>query len=65
MYIPDAEIEFGSNAPSPDRGKFGIPWKVSSARAKEDFGFSLMPVEEAVLVHINNARTEAGLEPVC
>ncbi len=61
-YIPDAEINFGDTPPLPDRGKFGIPWKVSSARVGEDFGFSLMPVEEAVLIHINDARTEAGLE---
>jgi len=61
-YIPDAKIEFGNIPPPEDRGKFGIPWRASSERAREDFGFSLLPVEEAVLIHINDARSEAGLE---
>jgi nucleoside-diphosphate-sugar epimerase len=63
-YIPDARIEFGSQAPPPERGKFGIPWKLSGARARDDFGFSCMPLEEAVLIHINDARLDAGLTPV-
>jgi len=63
-YIPDAKIEFGSKAPPPEAGRFGLPWKVSMARAREDFGFSCMPMEEAVLIHINDARQEAGLEPI-
>ena len=61
-YIPDAKIEFGSISPPEDRGKFGIPWRASSERAREDFGFSLLPLEKAVLIHINDARSEAGLE---
>ena len=61
-YIPDAKIEFGNIAPAENRGKFGIPWRASSERAREDFGFSLLPLEEAVLIHINDARSEAGLE---
>lgn len=60
-YIPDARIEFGTQAPPPERGKFGIPWKLSSTRAREDFNFSCMPLEETVLIHINDARLEAGL----
>jgi UDP-glucose 4-epimerase len=60
-YIPDAVIEFGTVRPTKDRGGSGIPWLVSSRRAKEDLGFSLLPLEEAVLIHINDARTEAGL----
>jgi nucleoside-diphosphate-sugar epimerase len=63
-YIPDARIEFGSQAPPAGAAKFGLPWKVSCARAREDFGFSLMPLEESVLLHINDARLEAGLAPV-
>ena len=63
-YIPDAVIEFGKKSPPPDRDKSGIPWKLSSARARDDFGFSCMPLEQAVLIHINDARTEAGLEPL-
>ena len=61
-YIPDAKIEFGNILPPENRGKFGIPWRASSERAREDFGFSLLPLEEAVLIHINDARSEAGLE---
>ena len=41
-----------------------LPWKVSCDRAKEDFGFSLMSIDEAVLKHINEARAEAGMEPL-
>ncbi len=61
-YIPDAVIEFG-NKQSP----FGAgrkPLNVSSARAKSDFGFECMPLEEAVLIHINDARLEVGMEPL-
>jgi UDP-glucose 4-epimerase len=61
-YVPDAKIEFGNILPPENRGKFGIPWRASSERAREDFGFSLLPLEEAVLIHINDARSEAGLE---
>ncbi len=63
QFIPDAKIEFGSQ-PMQGQGRGGLPWKVSSARAKEDFGFSLMSLEEAVLLHINDARLEAGIEPM-
>lgn len=62
-YIPDARIEFGKQAPTTG-GRRGLPWLVSTAIAKEDFGFSCMPLEEAVLIHINDARLEAGLEPL-
>jgi hypothetical protein len=34
------------------------------ARAREDFGFSLLPLEESVLLHMNDARLEAGMEPM-
>ncbi|MEE8414256.1 MAG: NAD(P)-dependent oxidoreductase [Dehalococcoidales bacterium] len=62
-YIPDAKIEFGDREPPSGRGG-GLPSKVSMARAIADFGFACMPIEEAVLIHINDARTEAGLEPI-
>ncbi len=62
-YIPDARIEFGNQSPPDMRGR-GIPWIVSMARAREDLGFSMLPLEEAVLIHINDARLEAGLEPI-
>ena len=61
-YIPDAKIEFGNIPPPENRGKFGIPWRASGERAREDFGFTCMSIEEQVLIHINDARTEAGLE---
>jgi UDP-glucose 4-epimerase len=63
-YIPDARIEFGHQAPPAEAARFGLPWRVSCARAREDFGFSLMPLEEAILIHINDARLEAGLKPL-
>ncbi len=63
-YIPDARIEFGKEAPPAEKGNVGIPWLVSMARAREDLGFNMLPLEEAVLIHINDARLEAGLEPI-
>lgn len=63
-YIPDARIEFGQQPPPGDRGRSSPPWRVSCARAREDLGFSLIPLEEAVLIHINDARLEAGLKPI-
>jgi nucleoside-diphosphate-sugar epimerase len=63
-YIPDARIEFGSQPQVIDSARGGIPWKLSMARAKEDFGFSCMPLKESVLIHINDARLEAGLKPI-
>lgn len=63
-YIPDADIRFGDRPMMDSEGKFGLPWKVSMQRAKEDFGFSCLSLEEAVLIHINDARLEAGMEPI-
>lgn len=63
-YIPNAKVEFGKQAPPGDAAQFGLPWKVSMVRAREDFGFSLMSLEEAVLIHMNDARLEAGLKPI-
>ena len=61
-YLPEAVIEFGDK-PSP----FGAgrkPLNVSSKAAKEDFGFECMSLDEGVKIHINDARLEAGLEPI-
>lgn len=60
-YIPDAVVEFGGE-PSP----FGRrnPLNISSKAAKDDFGFECMSLDEAVRIHINDARAEAGLEPM-
>jgi UDP-glucose 4-epimerase len=63
-YIPDAKIEY-SDKPSPFAGReAGLPWLVSGERAKEDFGFTCLPLEEAILIHMNDARSEAGTEPI-
>jgi UDP-glucose 4-epimerase len=64
QYLPGARIEFGSKVLAADPGRTGIPWKLSTARVREDFGFSCMPLGRAVLIHINDARAEAGLEPI-
>jgi hypothetical protein len=63
-YIPDAMIEFGSQIPPGESAQSRLIRKVSCARAREDFGFSLLPLEEAILIHINDARLEAGLKPL-
>ena len=60
-YIPNAVIEFGDKESPMGRRK---PLNVSSKRAKEDLGFECMPLEKAILVHINDARLEADLEPI-
>jgi UDP-glucose 4-epimerase len=62
-YLPDARIEFGSQSPPPGAERNGLPWRVSMARAREDLGFIVMPLEEAVRRHINDARLAAGLGP--
>jgi nucleoside-diphosphate-sugar epimerase len=61
-FFPDARIEFGTQVPPFGRG--GLPWLVSMAKARKDFGFECMPIEEAVKIHINDARLEAGLRPM-
>ncbi|NLE09821.1 MAG: NAD(P)-dependent oxidoreductase [Dehalococcoidales bacterium] len=61
-YIPDAKITMGTKDP-PFMGE-GLPWKVSMKRAIEDFGYQCMPLEKSILLHINDARLEAGMEPI-
>jgi UDP-glucose 4-epimerase len=63
-YLPDARIDFGSQTPPPEAARFGLPWRVSCDRAREDLGFNLMSLEESVLLHINDARLETGLSPL-
>lgn len=58
-YIPDAQITFGDEPEDCE-----LPWLVSGARAQEDYGFTVMTVEQAVLTLINESRAEAGLEPL-
>jgi nucleoside-diphosphate-sugar epimerase len=64
QYIPDGKISFGKKPMMDKAGKAGLPWLVSEKRAKEDLGFSCMPIEKAVLIHINDARLEAGMKPI-
>ena len=58
-HIPDAKIEFGNKV-----GKKSAPTRISISRLQEEFGFSITPLEETVLRHINDARWDAGLEPL-
>ncbi|MBN2238397.1 MAG: NAD(P)-dependent oxidoreductase [Dehalococcoidales bacterium] len=60
-YIPDAVIEFGDKSSPMGMGK---PLNVTSKAAKEDFGFECMSLDEGIKIHINDARMEAGLEPL-
>ena len=63
-YLPAAKIEFGRQPASLDSARGGLPYRLSMARAREDFGFSCMALEEAVLLHINDARRDAGLRRI-
>jgi nucleoside-diphosphate-sugar epimerase len=63
-FIPGAVIKLSRQAESIDAAKGGLPWKLSMARAGEDYGFSCMPIDAAVRQHINDARLEARLEPL-
>ena len=63
-FLPDARIEFGWQSPPPGSERAGLPWRVSMARAREDLGFTMMPLEQAVRLHINDARTGAGMKPL-
>jgi nucleoside-diphosphate-sugar epimerase len=57
---PSAKITFGDKSMIfPGRG--GLPWKVSMTRAKADFNFGCLPLEQSLKIHINDARKEAGL----
>ncbi|NLO28606.1 MAG: NAD(P)-dependent oxidoreductase [Actinobacteria bacterium] len=58
-YIPDAQITFGDEPENCE-----LPWKVSGVRAREDYGFTVMEVEDAVFKLINEARAEEGMPPI-
>ncbi len=60
-YLPEADITFGTGRMTDPEGKSGLPWLVSGQRAKEDFGFECLPLDVAVLRHINDARLESGM----
>jgi UDP-glucose 4-epimerase len=63
-YLPDARIEFSDRPEQMDGARGGIPYRLGMARAREDFGYRPMPLEEAVLIHISDARLDAGLPPL-
>ncbi len=63
-YLPDAAITFGNRSVEGPPGEAGLPWLVSGERARRDFGFECLPLEEAVLRHLNDARLEAGLPAI-
>jgi nucleoside-diphosphate-sugar epimerase len=62
--IPGAVIKLGRRVESIDGAKGGLPWKLSMARAMEDYGFSCMSIDAAVRRHIRDARLEVGLVPL-
>jgi nucleoside-diphosphate-sugar epimerase len=57
--IPDAQITFGNEPENCE-----LPWLINCDRAKEDFGWVPWTLEEAVLIHANEARLDAGLPPL-
>jgi nucleoside-diphosphate-sugar epimerase len=61
--VPDAKISFGDKS-SAMPGKGGLPWKVSMKRAKEDFNYTMLPLEQSLKLQFNDARLEAGLPPL-
>lgn len=63
-YLPDAQITFGTKTVEGLPGEAGLPWLVSGERARQDFGFECLPLDVAVLRHINDARLEAGMPPI-
>jgi nucleoside-diphosphate-sugar epimerase len=56
-FIPDAEITTGEQA---------VPhvYLVDNSRMLADIGYEIAPLRRRVLDHINDARAEAGLEPI-
>ncbi len=57
--IPDAQITFGDEPENCE-----LPWLVNCDLAKDDFGWEPWPLDEAVLIHANEARADAGLPPL-
>ncbi len=55
--IPDAQISTGDQA---------VPhiYRVDNSRMLADLGYELAPLRVRILEHINDARQEAGLEPI-
>ena len=58
-WLPDAQIEFDESKPTTPL----IDWQ-DGRRIEKEIGFKPRPLVEGVRAHINQAREEAGLEPV-
>ena len=56
-FIPDAQITTGDRT---------VPhvYRVDNSRMLADIGYEIAPLRQRVLDHINDARAEAGLEPL-
>ena len=55
--IPEAQISTGDQA---------VPhiYRVDNSRMLSDVGYELAPLRARILEHINDAREEAGMEPI-
>jgi UDP-glucose 4-epimerase len=60
QLVPGAKITFGERS-MVFPGRSGLPWKVSMARAKADFSYSCLPLDESLKIHLQDASNEAGL----
>jgi nucleoside-diphosphate-sugar epimerase len=56
-FLPDAHMALDENG-SPTGG---LACRFTNARAKREFGWDLISLEESVLEHLNQARSEANL----
>ena len=58
-WLPDAEITFDESKPSTP-----LVDNLDGSRMIEETGFTLRPLQEGILAHINEARAEAGMAPI-
>ncbi len=56
-FIPDADITTGDQV---------VPhvYNLDSSRMLADLGYEIAPLRQRILDHINDARTEAGLDTI-
>ena len=56
-FIPDAQITMGDQA---------VPhiYLVDNSRMLADIGYEMAPLPVRILEHINEAREDAGLQPI-
>ena len=57
-YLPDAEVHFSDERP------YTLVSLFDNSQAKQDLGWTLHSLEESVLMHLNEARADAGLAPL-